>query len=88
MRMPVDPVVTVSDASPYGGGACRSTGLTARGSEVAAGAGREPWHPAEDELILVSAFDGIGGLREAWDRLGLPVAGYVSLEIDPEAQRV
>ena len=88
MRQAIDPQVTVSDASPYGAGACASSGLSRRGAARAAAVGRRPWHPAEEELVIVSAFDGIGGIFEAWDRIGVPSAGTVSLEIDREATRV
>ena len=84
----IDNVVTVSDASPSGGGACASRGLMPLCADTAVRCGRPAFHVAEEELILVGAFDGIAGLREAWDRLGLPAAHYVSLEIDPPARRV
>ena len=39
-------------------------------------------------ILDVSLFDGIGALRVAVDSLQVPVAGYVSAEISPEARRV
>ena len=36
----------------------------------------------------MSLFDGIGALRVALDALRVPVGGYVSVEISPEANRV
>ena len=38
--------------------------------------------------MVVSLFDGIGALRVAVDALRVPVAGYISVEICPEARRV
>ena len=38
--------------------------------------------------LVVSLFDGIGALRVALDSLRVPVGGYISVEISPEANRV
>ncbi|CAK0812662.1 unnamed protein product, partial [Prorocentrum cordatum] len=42
----------------------------------------------QDEGVLLSLFDGIGGGRRALDVLGLSVAVYAASETDPEACRV
>ncbi len=36
---------------------------------------------------MLSLFDGIGGLRGAWELLRLPVAVFVASEIDKTAKR-
>ena len=38
-----------------------------------------------DQVLVVSLFDGIGALQVALDALRVPVGGYVSVEISPEA---
>ena len=43
---------------------------------------------AADDLGLWGLFDGIGGLRQSCEWLGVPVAGGASVEIDQEAVRV
>ena len=40
------------------------------------------------QVLTVELFDGIGALRVAADVLGLPVAGHVSVELDPRGRRV
>ena len=87
LRAPLDPMVTVSDASETGGGACASTGLTPEGrqafiSEIS----RDP-AAGRDEVELISLFDGIGGARQAFNLLGTEVAAFAS-EICPHASRV
>ncbi|CAK0818913.1 unnamed protein product [Prorocentrum cordatum] len=46
-----------------------------------------PNHRLQDEGVLLSLFDGIGGGRRALDMLGLSVAAYAASETDPEACR-
>ena len=65
-------LVTASDASEEGAGACASSRLSARGEELARQVGRAPVNAAEEEAIIVSVFDGIAGARVAWNLLGLP----------------
>jgi len=40
------------------------------------------------QVLTVGLFDGIGALRVAADTLGLPIAGHVSVEVDPKGRRV
>ena len=47
--------------------------------------------PAMEDLtqvLTIGLFDGIGALRVAADAAGLPVAGHISVEVNPEASRV
>ena len=85
----IDGCVTASDASEQGLGVSRSTRLSRLGekfvSELVSSFGRgvEVVPPVLDErreprLLLVSLFDGIGGIRRAAERLQLPVPIYVS----------
>ena len=85
LRAVPSPVVTVSDASEWGGGVCVSRGLTPSGraafvSEMSALGSR-----ARDELGLVSLCGGIGAARRSLELLGVEVAVFVLAEIDPRA---
>lgn len=88
LRLRVDGEVTVSDASMTGGGMCRSTGLTSVGESAARAPSRRSSHAAAGSFVLVSAFEGIGGARRAWDLLNLPVALHLSYEVHKPAVRV
>lgn len=89
-RAGVDPVVTASDASETGGGLTRSVGLTCFGVQASKALvrGELPDEEADQGLLAISAFDGIGSLRVALDILQIPVSGYVAIEKDPKARRV
>lgn len=82
--------VTASDASSSGGGACVSTGLTAYGAAAANATVRGDVPEAHDlmQVLSVGLFDGVGCLRIACDLLGLPMAGHISVEKEPEGRRV
>ena len=82
--------VTCSDASQTGGGICVSSGLTEYGVMAANSEVRGTIPEPHDfvQVLTVGLFDGIGALRVACDILGVPVAGHISIEKDPEARRV
>ena len=89
-RTQVSEHVTASDASTTGGGLCVSRELSPYGIAASLATCRGDVI-AQDEvgaILVVSLFDGIGALRVAVDALRVPVAGYVSVEICPEARRV
>ena len=90
LRVPVDGVVTCSDASTQGGGACSSVGLSDYGRAALNAQVRGDVPEAHDlvQVLSVGLFDGIGALRVACDVLGLPMAGHVSIEKDPHGRRV
>ena len=89
-RVPIDGVVTCSDASTQGGGACSSTGLSGYGRAALNAQVRGDVPEAHDlvQVLSVGFFDGIGALRVACDVLGLPMAGHVSIEKAPKGHRV
>ena len=89
-RTPMSSVVTASDASSLGGGICASTGLTSFGVAAQAGSVRgELAEPQVDiQVLTVGLFDGIAALRVAVDLLRVPLAGHVSVEFNPQANRV
>eukprot|EP00438_Fugacium_kawagutii_P001652 Skav236323 [mRNA] locus=scaffold97:171922:176667:+ [translate_table: standard] len=89
-RADVHPMVTCSDASTTGGGACASTGLTALGCEVAGGGvrGEEPNPGHQLRVLSIGLFDGIGALRVALDALNVKVLAHISVEPNRSAQMV
>lgn len=82
--------VTCSDASSLGGGVCVSQGLTEYGVAASNAVVRGDVPEPHDliQVLTVGLFDGIGALRVAADALGLPVAGHISVELDPRGRRV
>ena len=89
-RLPVSGYVTASDASTTGGGLCVSRGVSPYGMAASQAEARgDILAPDEmDQVLVISLFDGIGALRVALDCLRIPVAGYISVEIDDAASRV
>lgn len=85
----VSPVVTCSDASQAGGGMCASMGVTPYGARAAEAPvrGDVPEEHDWSQVLCVGVFDGIAALRVACDVLQLPMAGHISIESNPEAQR-
>ena len=90
LRLKVDPIVTASDASSQGGGVCMSRGITPYGKAASEAQVRGEIEEPHDfhQILSVGLFDGIAALRVALDILKLPVAGHISIEKNPEAQRV
>jgi len=81
-------IVTVSDASEEGGGACRANSFTQQGRlEVLCDLGREPGR-GRDKIIVLSLCDGIGGAMRAFELLGVEVALFAAAETDKRACRV
>lgn len=89
-RLPISQHVTASDASTTGGGLCVSRGLSPYGLAASQAEARgDVLCPDEiDQIFVISLFDGIGALRVALDCLRVPVAGFVSVEVDDHASRV
>ena len=89
LRLPVDSMLTVSDASLTGGAMCASTRLTEEGQAAAeALADGVEDSILADDLLVISLFDGIGGLRRALDLLRLRPALTLASETNAEARRV
>lgn len=88
-RLPVSEFVTASDASTSGGGLCVSRGVSPYGlaASQAEARGDVLCHEIA-QVLVISLFGGIGALRVALDTLKVPVAGYISVEIDDFASRV
>jgi hypothetical protein len=89
LRAGIDGLVTVSDASEEGGGACVSSGVADPSISLlddrVAGGQRTTTRP---RVLVIGLFDGAGGLRVSLGRLPVDVVGYISSEIDKEARRL
>ena len=90
LRAPFDPMASVSDASTTGGGFCVSQGLSPYGLSASQAPVRGDLPDSQDlsQILSIGLFDGIAALRVALDCLGIPVAGHVSVESNPQAHRV
>ena len=90
LRSHHDEMVTASDASTQGGGICRSRGVTPYGlaASLSTVRGDIPEEVHLTSVLSIGLFDGIGALRVALDALKVPVAGHISVEKSPEANRV
>eukprot|EP00435_Cladocopium_sp_Y103_P048031 s1613_g14.t1 len=89
-RFPFDMMVIASDASMDGGGFCASRGLTPYGVAASLSTVREDVPEEHDfcQVLSIGLFDGIAALRVALDILQAPMAGHISVESNPQAQRV
>ena len=99
LKASIDAVVTVSDASETGGGLCYASRLTRAGREEAQLLleGKKapeaplavPGHLSADEQVLViDLFAGIGGLGESLRKAGIPWKHLVAVESDPNCRRL
>ena len=89
-RLDMHEMVTCSDASTEGGGACASVGLTPMGGMVSQGSlrGELPENRGDFTVLCIGLFDGISALRVALDVLGVQVLGHVSVDKRKLAQCV
>ena len=88
LRRPVGDLITVSDASEYGGGACVAKALTASGMANLGKLGLAEGSAGRDEWALIECFAGIGGCRRAFELCNFEVAAHAVCEIKPEAVAV
>ena len=88
LRLSYDDSVTVSDASETGGAAAVSKGLTFSGLSLVGAIEDERHRPIDIPVLVISAFNGIGGAFRIYDLLGLRPAGRISIDISKEANRV
>ena len=87
LRTQPDLLVTASDASEHGGGACAAAGLTREGVDYVQRLPRElPARPARG-LVLLELFGGISAGRRALDLLGIVPIRHISAEMSPSARR-
>ena len=88
LKAKISPLVTVSDASDGGCGACFSTALEGAGVAAMRDLEQDVTDCRGEELGLVELFGGIGGTRRALEFLGCEPAVYLSAESLAEARRV
>ena len=82
LRARVSGMVTCSDASEYGGGICRTVGMSSLG-KVALSMEDPVLHSGNPELLVFEWFAGIGGLSRSLERLKVRPCLVVVCECDP-----
>ena len=87
-RLPLDSLVTCSDASETGAGVCMSKSLSRLGEERLGCAIRTTGAMRTLPVGLVELFGGIGGGRRALEILGITPEFHVHFETNEEANRV
>jgi len=88
LRAGYDSVVTCSDASEHGGAAARSAGLTWSGKSLVGFLADQRLQPVRQGILLISVFNGMGGMFRIYDVLGVCVDGRISIDISRTANRV
>jgi len=83
LELPVSGLPVATDTSLDGGGMCQAVSVSPVGEKFLRVQEGHRLTPSAEGVVIVSFFDGIGGLREAWKLLGLEVLGFVSVEKDP-----
>ena len=78
LRAEVSKEVLVTDASPSGGGACVSTGLSPAGVRFLANLRDGDDASQRGDLLVVSTFDGMGWALQVLDLLEYVPAGRVA----------
>ena len=90
-RSCLSPTVYATDASPEGGGACQTIGLSSRGRaklHLVCSEQDDKEGGACDSIVLVEMFGGIGGLRKAIELLGVLPQGIILVDSDPVCQKL
>lgn len=88
LRASLSGVVTATDASPTGGGACATIGLSAVGADHLADLDQGSGNAPTSDWLIVSDFDGMGGLHMALDLLRVRPLAFIAIENDKVARRV
>jgi len=88
LRAGYSPVVTCSDASHFGGAVGSAVSLTSAGGQLTRVLQDRTLEAQEVELLVVSAFNGIGGAFRGYDLAGLKPRGLIAIEWSKSAQRV
>ena len=86
LRMEFSSLVCL-DASESGGAVAISNVLSAAGADLTNRLRRPELEPIDAELLVISAFNGIGGAFRAYDLQGVRPAHIIAIEIDKAAQR-
>eukprot|EP00435_Cladocopium_sp_Y103_P049961 s280_g15.t1 len=80
--------VTCSDASSWGGAVALSQTLTSAGEDLCSRLSEPRFEPVDACVLVISAFNGIGGAFRGYDLSGIRPAGLISIECDRAARRV
>ena len=91
LRMKVHGQVFATDASEEGGGACGSTGLSSWGNARLHTLSHEVdgiEGGATEKCLLIEAFAGIGGMKQAMNLLGYEPAGVIAIDSSTECSKV
>ena len=88
LRTQFSPLVTCSDASEGGGAIASSSSLSDAGINVGRRLSSSCAEVTCAEVLVISAFNGIGGAFRGYDLSGIKIAGGIAIEIDAAAQRV
>ena len=88
LKAEYDHVVSCSDASEVGGASACSTGLTWSGKSLVSFSSDQRLQPIARPILLISVFNGMGGMFRIYDVLGIKVDGRISVDISRTANRV
>eukprot|EP00435_Cladocopium_sp_Y103_P000336 s140_g1.t1 len=88
MRAEYDEQVTCSDASEQGGASAASSKLSWSGHTLVNAMRNPALAPIDIPVIVVSAFNGVGGAYRVYDILGTRPMAKISIENNKEANRV
>ena len=88
LKLGFSDLVTCADASETGGAVAVSRSLTPAGRELEQRIQDATMDPEKCQILVISAFNGIGGAFRAYDLAGVLPAALISIEIDAAARRV
>ena len=88
LKLAFNGLVTCSDASHYGGAVAASVALTSAGAQLCKQLRSPELEPCAAPLLVISAFNGIGGAFRGYDLAGVRPLGLISIECDRAARRV
>ena len=88
LRCSFNEEVTVSDASGWGGAVGVSQSLSSAGLDLCSRLSEPAFEPVDAQLLVISAFNGIGGAFRGYDLAGIRPAGLITIECDKAARRV
>ena len=88
VRSQFSPLVTCSDASHFGGAVAVADALGSASHQLTRRLSEVSFEPFHAPLLVISAFNGIGGAFRGYDLAGIKPAGLIAIEWDRAAQRV
>lgn len=88
LRLEFSNLVSCADASETGGAVAISRSLSESGQELETRIQSPGADPLKCPILVISAFNGIGGAFRAYDLAGVFPSAIIAIEIDPAARRV